>query len=317
MAFKYAKTGPFILEKIITNDPTYLKLEFNDLNKVTNQKNIRQLSKGGRWPESFAIFLEEKANELLGKEVYVITSQTTKEWDTTKWLSDIESRKDGDIKDGPVSKIPAADGTSNVSDTLAFCKQNLIDFSLAKNDLSGEEEFLDFGQNLAKNFEQSWRSNKTSRNISDDVKRIRVLGPNNLSKRNGYRVIVWKAYEYQGINYFIVLKVDKKLEDESYPSNQEIKEATAKIEELKPNYSKEFLKKILDEVLNKMNEDDGEIGSPLPETTNNDEPVRVYLNCPFAEKDECKSLGGKWDNDQRKWYISEDVNKEEFQKWIT
>ena len=319
MAFKYAKTGPFILEKIITNNPTYLKLEFNDLNKVTNQKNIRQLSKGGRWPESFAIFLEEKANELLGKEVYVITSQTTREWDTTKWLSDIESRKDGDIKDGPVSKIPAADGESNVSDTLAFCKQNLIDFSLAKNDLSGEEEFLDFGQNLAKNFEQSWRSNKTARNISDDVKRIRILGPNNLSKRNGYRVIVWKAYEYEGINYFIVLKVDKKLEDESYPSNQEIKEATAKIEELKPNYNKEFLKKILDEVLNKMNEKEGEIinDSPLPETSDNDVPKRIYLNCPFADKDECKSLGGKWDNDQKKWYILDNINKEKFQKWIT
>ena len=71
---------------------------------------------------------------------------------------------------------------------------------------------------------------------------IRILGPNNLSKRNGYRVIVWKAYEYEGINYFVVLKVDKKLEDESYPSNQEIKEVTSKIEELKPNYNKDFLK---------------------------------------------------------------------------
>ena len=317
MAFKYAKTGPFILEKIITNDPTYLKLEFNDLNKVTNQKNIRQLSKGGRWPESFAVFLEEKANELLGKEVYVITSQTTKEWDTTKWLSDIESKKIRDIKDGPVSKIPAADGISNLSDTLAFCKQNLIDYSLAKNSLSEEEEFLDFGQNLAKNFEQSWRSNKTSRKVSDNIKRIRILGPNNLSKRNGYRVIVWKAYEHEGINYFAVLKVDKKLEDESYPSNQEIKEVTSKIEELKPNYNKDFLKKILAEVLNVMDEKEGETDAPLPETPNNDATKRIYLNCPFAEKDECKSLGGKWDNDQRKWYILEDMNKEKFQKWIT
>ena len=95
MAYKCAKTGPFVLEKIITNDPTYLKLVFSDLNQVTNQKNTRQLSKGGRWPESFAIFLEEKANELLGKEVYVITSQTTREWDTTQWLSDIEPKEIG------------------------------------------------------------------------------------------------------------------------------------------------------------------------------------------------------------------------------
>ena len=223
MAYKYAKTGPFVLEKIITNDPTYLKLEFNDLNKVTNQKNIRQLSKGGRWPESFAIFLEEKANELLGKEVYVITSQTTKEWDTTKWLSDIELVRTNNIKKEIGTLLKAADGESILYDSLAFSNLNLIDYSLAKNDLSNEEEFLDFGQNLGKNFEQSWRSNKHSRRIDDDIRRIRILGPNNLSKRNGYRVIVWKAYEYNDIKYFVVLKSDKKLDDISFPSNQEVK----------------------------------------------------------------------------------------------
>ena len=66
-----------------------------------------------------------------------------------------------------------------------------------------------------------------------------------------------------------------------------------------------------------MDEKEGETDAPLPETPNNDAPKRIYLNCPFADKDECKSLGGMWDNDQRKWYISEDVNKEKFQKWIT
>ena len=64
-------------------------------------------------------------------------------------------------------------------------------------------------------------------------------------------------------------------------------------------------------------EDDTINDPPLPETTEIDAPKRIYLNCPFAEKDECKSLGGKWDNDQRKWYISENMNKEKFQKWIT
>ena len=24
-----------------------------------------------------------------------------------------------------------------------------------------------------------------------------------------------------------------------------------------------------------------------------------YLNCPYNEKDECKALGGRWDNDAR------------------
>ena len=30
---------------------------------------------------------------------------------------------------------------------------------------------------------------------------------------------------------------------------------------------------------------------------------RFYLKCPYDEKDECKSLGGRWDNDARKWYV--------------
>ena len=258
MSYKYVQTGPFKLEKIITNDPYYLKLEFDDLNKVSNQKNIRKLSKGGRWPESFAVFLEEKANELLGKKVYVITSQTTKDWDTTQWLSDIELVKIDKIKKEISSKLKAADGISILSDTLAYCNLNLVDYSLSKINLSDEEELLDFGQNLAKNFEQSWRSNKTSRKISDNIRRIRILGPNNLSKRNGYRVIVWKAYEYEAINYFVVLKVDKKLEDEAFPTNQEIKEATSIIDEIKHQYNKDLLKKILSETVNKINNNDAE-----------------------------------------------------------
>ena len=66
-----------------------------------------------------------------------------------------------------------------------------------------------------------------------------------------------------------------------------------------------------------ISKDKSEKIPPLPENPTNDAPKRIYLNCPFAEKDECKSLGGKWDNDQRKWYISENINKEKFQKWLT
>ena len=65
-----------------------------------------------------------------------------------------------------------------------------------------------------------------------------------------------------------------------------------------------------------MNKDEGEIDPPLPDTPDKDAPIRLYLNCPFSEKDECKSLGGKWDNEQKKWYISKDMNKEKFQKWL-
>lgn len=43
---------------------------------------------------------------------------------------------------------------------------------------------------------------------------------------------------------------------------------------------------------------------------------RTYLNCPYAEKDECKSLGGRWDKDRKKWYVPEGMDVEPFQKWL-
>ena len=42
----------------------------------------------------------------------------------------------------------------------------------------------------------------------------------------------------------------------------------------------------------------------------------IFLNCPFNEKEECKSLGGKWDPDQKKWYIPDGINIDKFKKWI-
>ena len=36
---------------------------------------------------------------------------------------------------------------------------------------------------------------------------------------------------------------------------------------------------------------------------------RFYLNCPYDEKDECKSLDW-WDNEARKWYVPNDVDIE-------
>ena len=44
--------------------------------------------------------------------------------------------------------------------------------------------------------------------------------------------------------------------------------------------------------------------------------VKTYLNCPFSEKDECKALGGKWDPSVKKWYVSEELNVNDFNKWL-
>ena len=42
----------------------------------------------------------------------------------------------------------------------------------------------------------------------------------------------------------------------------------------------------------------------------------IYLECPFSDKDECKNLGGRWDNKNKKWYVPAGIDYQPFQKWI-
>ena len=42
---------------------------------------------------------------------------------------------------------------------------------------------------------------------------------------------------------------------------------------------------------------------------------RFYLVCPYAEKNEAKQLGARWDADARKWYVPEDVDRNLFKQW--
>jgi len=42
---------------------------------------------------------------------------------------------------------------------------------------------------------------------------------------------------------------------------------------------------------------------------------RFYLNCPFSEKDDCKALGGRWDNEERKWYVPSNLDRNLFRDW--
>ena len=43
---------------------------------------------------------------------------------------------------------------------------------------------------------------------------------------------------------------------------------------------------------------------------------KIFLNCSFEDKDECKSLGGKWDGDDKKWYITDDMDTKPFEQWM-
>lgn len=41
----------------------------------------------------------------------------------------------------------------------------------------------------------------------------------------------------------------------------------------------------------------------------------IYLNVPFAEKDQVKAAGAKWDRRAKKWYVPEGITPEGFQRW--
>lgn len=50
-----------------------------------------------------------------------------------------------------------------------------------------------------------------------------------------------------------------------------------------------------------------------------DSADRVYLDCPFDEKEEAKALGARWDPSRKKWYVDGQTvraNTDEFSRWL-
>ncbi|MEY6458435.1 zincin-like metallopeptidase domain-containing protein [Neisseria gonorrhoeae] len=43
---------------------------------------------------------------------------------------------------------------------------------------------------------------------------------------------------------------------------------------------------------------------------------RVYVQIPYADREQAKMLGAKWDKDQKSWYIPEGVNTALFARWM-
>ncbi|MDP1772865.1 MAG: DUF5710 domain-containing protein [Methylobacter sp.] len=42
---------------------------------------------------------------------------------------------------------------------------------------------------------------------------------------------------------------------------------------------------------------------------------KIYLNVPFAQKDEAKALGARWDAVQKKWFVPADKDITLFTRW--
>ena len=43
--------------------------------------------------------------------------------------------------------------------------------------------------------------------------------------------------------------------------------------------------------------------------------AQMFLNVPFAEKDEAKRLGARWDPARKKWYVPNGVDADQFSRW--
>lgn len=43
---------------------------------------------------------------------------------------------------------------------------------------------------------------------------------------------------------------------------------------------------------------------------------RLYLLVPFYDREKVKRLGGRWDKEKRRWYISDDTDLNLFNRWI-
>jgi hypothetical protein len=44
---------------------------------------------------------------------------------------------------------------------------------------------------------------------------------------------------------------------------------------------------------------------------------KIYLNVPFAQKDEAKALGARWDAVNKKWYVTANKDIALFARWQT
>lgn len=44
--------------------------------------------------------------------------------------------------------------------------------------------------------------------------------------------------------------------------------------------------------------------------------MRINLNCPYAEKDQAKSLGARWDAARKTWYIENVEDLTPFMRWV-
>lgn len=238
--YKFKVTGPFVLTGIDPDDDKYLRLTFSD-------GHTRKLAKAGNWPPEYAQACLAKATRLLNKSVFIKTSQTTRNWETTDWLCDIQAEQiveksrqlAREIKLG--EKVAANDSLEKF--ILTSCTSGKTFYANAApiaESFATEDDFLDFSQSFEQGFVSAWTAkNARSAKLPAGVKRVRISGLGTRTKRNGFRVVAAEVQTEgtsEAFKFFHLLRVDEKQEREDYLNDSEIKEIIAARAELEERY---------------------------------------------------------------------------------
>ena len=246
MRRKILTTGPLKISKIDDSDPKYLKLEFED-------GYTRKLAKGGNWPPEYAVACHEKASSLKEKgiPVFIKTSQTTYPWKSTEWLCDVipaaleEQRRE--LVARLVEAAPSGGPELSPDDVIIATAQGKSYFANIATVLihfKAEDDLLDFTKSFERGFVSAW-SAKTARNkgLPPEVKRVRIAGLGQLTKRNGFRVVAAEVQlpeTSEAFKFFHVIRIDEKLEREEYLSGREVEEIKRALQDIGQKYPKQW-----------------------------------------------------------------------------
>jgi len=242
MKYKFKTTGPFVLTGIDETDPKYLLLQFDD-------GFTRKLSKGGNWPPEYAVACLKKAKDLKDKKVFIKTSQTTKNWDTTQWLCDIKAahvvEKSLEIARDLEPSYTATANDSIDKYILTSCttgKTFFANVAPVADYFSSEDDFLDFSNSFEQGFVSAWTAkNARSAKLPAGMRRVRIGGLGNRTKRNGFRVVAAEVQTdetSEAFRFFHILRIDEKTEREEYLTDTEVKDIVKVRGELENRYPK-------------------------------------------------------------------------------
>jgi hypothetical protein len=123
--------------------------------------------------------------------------------------------------------------------STAIGKSYFANLETVSDYFKSENEYLDFCHSFEKDFVSAWQA-KNARNklMPLGMKRVRISGLGNLTKRNGFRVVASEVITddtSEAFKFFHILRIDEKLDkfisavDKKYAEKQALDELKSKI----------------------------------------------------------------------------------------